>query len=235
MRWQFEICDVPSNAEYPVEAYQIGDNGVRRGPFYFRVEDLITALEQQPDNAYDADGLRGDETSTPSLPFGTIRYSRNEVGSKQRITMELKKKMWEIRYGNEDEFFTIGFPRMVLQYLVAPVGEKLRISEMRIYAVPDNRQPISDGTPLFTFPYPNVGKSNGIVCWGLNQRLEIESIVQLERAFLWFVSAPFNEDHGVRTTLGISRFRALIERIKDRPFEDDWLMPSNIQFGDLFK
>lgn len=69
----------------------------------------------------------------------------------------------------------------------------------------------------------------------MNQRLEIKDIVELERAFRWFVASPFNEDHGVRTTLGISRFRALIERIKEQPFDDDWLMPSNNKFGDLFK
>lgn len=236
MKWQFEIKDVPLDAEYPVEAFQVNDSGVRRGPFYFKVEDLIDALSQEPENTYAAEDERFNEISTPSLPYGTIRYSTNECNSKHRVTMVLPKKNWDIRYGVEDEFFNIGFPRMVLQYLVVPSNKKhLKISEMRIYAVKDDRKPITDETPLFTFPYPNVGKTNAIVCWGQNARMEIESLNELERAFLWFVSAPFNEDHGVRTTHGYSNFRRLIETIKDTPFNDEWLMPSQNSFGDLFK
>lgn len=230
MKWQFEIKDVPLNAEYPIEGYQVNDSGVRRGPFYFKVEDMIKALSQQPDNAFSADDERAKEESTPTLPYGTIRYSKNLAGTRHRVTMLMPKKNWDIRYGNEEDFFNIGFPRMVIQYLVVPIepgSEQLKISEMRIYAVKDDGKPINDDTPIFTFPYPNVGKSNGIVCWGANERLVINSIAELERSFRWFVSAPFNEDHGVRTTLGINNFRALIERIKEQPFDDDWLIPSN--------
>lgn len=235
MRWQFELSDIPKNAEYPIEAHQIGDNGVRRGPFYFRVEDMITALQQTPENAHDADSLIGEEQSTPPLPLGTIRYSRNDSRSRQRVTMLLDKKIWEIRYGNEENFYSIGFPRMILQYLIVPInGIGLRILEMHIYAVKDDGQPMKEDTPLFVFPYPNVSKSNGIVCWGQNERLEIESIVELERAFRWFVAAPFNEDHGVRTTHGINRFRLLLEQIQDLSFEDDWLIPSHKVYRDLF-
>lgn len=234
MRWQLEISDVPKNAVYPIEAFQIGENNVRRGPFYLKIEDVIEALQQNPENLHDADDLREKEQSTPCLPFGTIRYSKNKTGTRQRVTMLLEKKIWEIRYENEEEFFSIGFPKLVLQYLIVPTNEnRYRISEMRIYAIEDNGKPVTDETPLFIFPYPNVGKSNGIVCWGQNERLEIQSLTELERAFRWFVAAPFNEDHGVRTTLGIPHFRALIERIKDKPFNDAWLMPSNLKYGDL--
>lgn len=236
MKWQFEIQDIPLNTEYPVIGYQTNDSGVKKGPFYFKIEDLINALSQTPENTYDAEGEKSTEKSTPPLPFGTIRYSTNESGSKHRVTMLLPKKNWDIRYGNENDFFNIGFPRLVLQYLVVPVNEStFKISEMRIYAVKDDGQPIKEDTHLFIFPYPNVGKSNAIVCWGLNERLEISSLSELERAFRWFVSAPFNEDHGTRTTLGISSFRRLIETIKDKPFDDEWLMPSKMLFGDLFK
>jgi len=236
MKWQFEIKDVPKNADYPVEAFQVNDSGVRRGPFYLRVEDLIGALSQEPENTYDAEDERVNEHSTPSLPYGTIRYSSNASQSKHRVTMLLPKMNWDIRYGDEEEFFNIGFPRLVIQYLIVPSNTKpLKISEMRIYAVRDDRQPISEDTPLYTFPYPNVGKSNAIVCWGLNARLEIDSLSELERAFRWFVSAPFNEDHGTRTTLGLPSFRRLIDKIKDQPFDDEWLMPSRETFGNLFK
>lgn len=235
MKWQFEICDVPLNIDYPIEGFQLNEAGVRRGPFYFKVEDLVDALLQSPENAYDADSDKADEQATPTLPLGTIRYSKNLKGTKQRVTMVLDKKIWDVRYGNESDFYSIGFPKLILQYLVVDSGINLRIAEMRIYAVEDNGQPITEETPLYTFPFPNVGKGNGIVCWGQNERLEIQSLVELERAFGWFVAAPFNEDHGVRTTLGINRFNQLITRIKDQSFDDEWLMPSGNTFGDLFK
>lgn len=107
--------------------------------------------------------------------------------------------------------------------------------ETRLFAVLNDKKPIEDETPLFHFPYPNVGKSNGIVCWGRNQRLEITRLTELERAFQWFIASPFNEDHGVRTTHGIANFRKLIDRIQDKPFDDEWLIPiRNQSFRDLY-
>ncbi|EAR66156.1 hypothetical protein B14911_10492 [Bacillus sp. NRRL B-14911] len=235
MKWQFELSDCPTNATYPVLAHQINDNGVRKGPFYLRIEDLLHALKYEPENFLDADGERQHENSTPPLPVGTIRYSANTSKTSERVTMEIPMKQWEIRYGNEpDTFYTLGFPRMVVQYLVVKSEESLTIKEMRLYAVLNNGNPVNNETPLFIFPYPNVGKENGIVCWGQNERLEINSLVNLERAFLWFISAPFNEDHGVRTTLGIHLFKKLIDDIQNKPFDDEWLMPANKVFGDLF-
>ena len=234
MKWQFEISDCPSNAQHPILAHQVNDSGVKRGPFYFTIESLIEALKKEPDNLLDADALRGDEHSTPPLPYGAIRYSSNETKTRERITMEIPKKQWEIRYREEETFFSIGFPRMVVQYLIVQFAGVRTIKEMRIYAVEDNRQPISNDTRLYTFPYPNVGKGNGIVCWGANARLEVNSLVELERSFLWFVSAPFNEDHGVRTTLGIPSFKKLLEVIEDKAFDDEWLLPTNQTFSDLF-
>lgn len=235
VEWELTISDIPENPEYPIKSFRISDFGVRTGPFYHRVSDIIEALSQTSDLFHDAEGEKEDEIPTPVLPVGTIRYSTNPSRTKHRVTMVLDKKMWDIRYGDDPELLSIGFPRMILQYLVVPNHETFRIVEMRIYAILDDKKPITDDTPLFVFPYPNVGKYNGIVCWGQNERLEIRSLSELERAFFWFVSAPFNEDHGVRTTLGINTARLLFEKIKDQMFDDDWLIPANRTFGDLFK
>ncbi len=234
LKWHLEISDCPSNSTYPIRGYKENDNGVKFPPVFLTVQSVIEALQAQPGNLLDADGLRSDEKSTPSLPFGTIRYSSNELSTRERITIEIPKKQWEIRYSNEESIYTIGFPRMIVQYLIVPSGEKKKISEMRIYAVEDNKRPINEETPLYTFPFPNVGKSNGIVCWGQNSRQELNSLVELERAFLWFVSAPFNEDHGVQTTQGIPSFKKLIKVIEDKPFDDEWLIPMRKTFEDLF-
>lgn len=234
MKWQFELSDLPTNPEYPITGFQVNEAGIRKGPFYFSIKDLTEILLDEPETFYDPDELKRAENNTPVLPYGTIRYSYSDDKTVQRISLEIPQKQWEIRYGdNTHAFYTIGFPRMVIQYLVNTNGTLNRIDETRIYAVENNGKPITDETELYAFPYPNVGKSNGIVCWGANQRLTIDSLVELERLFQWFVAAPFNEDHGVRTTHGIGNFRKLIEVIDDLPFNDEWLMPMNKTFGDL--
>lgn len=236
MQWQFELTDQPINPSFPITAYQYFDNGVKKGPFYFAINDLISALSTEPDYHYDAESERLKEDSTPSLPYGTIRYSANENRTRQRITMEIPQKQWEIRYGEENEhFYTIGFPRMVIQFLVTSLDQVLRVDETRIYGVLNDGQPISNDTPLFHFPYTNVGKANGIVCWGANARLTVTDLVELQRLFGWFVAAPFGEDHGVRTTHGIGHFRKLVEEIENKPFDDEWLIPFNQTFGELFE
>ncbi|MER2009796.1 MAG: hypothetical protein ABS939_20360 [Psychrobacillus sp.] len=237
MKWQFEILDIPENSSYPVKAMQVYDNGIKKGPFYLTIKDLTNALNSEPELLLDPEKAMKTETIvTPTLPVGTIRYSSNEAKTRERITIEIPKKQWDIRYRDNEDFFNIGFPRMIVQYVIATDSKDIKkIVETRLVAVLDDKRPIQEDTPLFMFPYPNVGKSNGIVCWGQNQRLEINNPTDLERSFQWFIASPFNEDHGVRTTLGIDNFRKLIEHIQDKPFQDDWLIPLNNQaFQDLF-
>lgn len=226
MKWLFEISDQPESLAFPVIGTQHFDNGVKKGPFYFSMADFIIALKNEPDQRYDEDTDL--EKSTPALPLGTIRYSANNTGEKQRVTLEIPKKKWQIRYGDEtDKFYTIGFPRMVVQFLTSSLmrDKKSKIDDIFIYAVLDNKRPITDTTELYSFPYTNVWKDSGRVCWGSNERLTINELVELERMFNWFISAPFNEELGVKTIHGIPNFKYLIEQIEDQDFEDDWLLP----------
>ncbi|MDX1806665.1 MAG: hypothetical protein R3267_06545 [Paenisporosarcina sp.] len=236
MKWQLEISDCPTNTALPIIGHQVNDGGVKTGPYYLSVETVIQALQQTPEIGYDADGMRLKENNTPTFPFGTIRYSTDDTGKFQRVTMMIPKQQFDIRYGEEErEFYHIGFPKMVIQFLVeSDKNNQMSIRETRLYAIKDCSQPITDDTQLYVFPYPNVGKDNGIVCWGQNQRLTIKDIVELERAFAWFLSAPFNEDHGIRSTLKFRYFREMIEGIKELPFDDEWLLPHRSTFGDLF-
>ena len=229
MKWQFEISDCPRNSRYPVIATQIGDNGVRKGPFYLTINDLIQALES---GTKSFNFLAEDSISdrTPILPIGTIRYATNQTKTVAVVSMEIDKKYWDIRYEDDKNFYTLGFPRMVVQYTV-DLNEGY-LSNMKIFAVKDDKKPITDTTPLFRFPFPNV-HDNGSVCWGKNERIQVKSLVELERGFQWFVSAPFNEDLGVKTTLGIPNFRMYIEKFENQPFQDEWLIEMNKTFGDI--
>lgn len=237
MKWQFEITDCPKNPHYPITCYQVRDNGVKIGPSFIKLEDFLEAISTGPDDMLlDADALRMEETVvTPSLPFGTVRYSANADQTRERITMEIPKKQYDIRYGKDETMHFIGFPRMVVQYLVETYQDSRKVIETRLYAVLDDKQPITDDTPLFQFPYPNVGKENGIVCWGQNARFEIKELPELHKLFYSFISAPFNEDHGVRTTHGIPKFQGLLNQIEELAFDDEWLVPAGRKaFRDLF-
>lgn len=237
MKWVFEIEDVPSNPAFPVVGTQHFTNGAKKGPYYFSLEDFMSALKSQPDTLID---IETEEVSTPPLPMGTIRYAVDKISDMERTVIEIPKRQWQIQYGEtNNEFYTIGFPRMVVQYKTQSLtgGNKSRIRDVYIHAVLDNKHPITDTTELYLFPYPNVWQEDGRVCWGRNQALEINELVELERMFNWFISAPFNEELGVKTIHGIPNFKLLIEEIKDQEFNDDWLLPDrkNETFGDLFK
>ncbi|MDQ0273505.1 hypothetical protein [Cytobacillus purgationiresistens] len=234
MEIHFKLSNCPSNIMYPVTIYQKCENGISKASVQVTIDELINTLQDKPTNLLNADDSRTQEKSTPALPFGTIRYSATDSKDVERVTMVIPKKIWEIRYGDKnDHFYSIGFPKMVAQYKCINTQKSKVIQEMRLYAVSGNG-PINDDTDLYSFPYPNVGKSNGIVCWGQNQRLELESLVDLEKSFYWFVSAPFNEDYGVRTSLEIHNFRMLIETIEGQRFNDQWLLPLNMKYKDLF-
>lgn len=238
MKWELEISDCPNNLDFPILGTQVYDNGVKKGPFQFSKEEIIAALSEEADLMYDADCLIKDEQHSPILPPGTIRYSHTADFSRERVTMVLPKKQWDIRYGTEDELFLVEFPKLIVQFVLhnnpnPTVAEKTMI-ETRIFAIRDD-ETINENTQLYAFPFPNVGKTNGIVCWGSNARFKFRSLTELERAFVWFTSAPFNEDHGISTSLKINNFRKLIEVIQDKPFNDDWLIPVSKQLGDLFR
>lgn len=231
MKWILEIADCPDNTDFPIKIFRENNAGVITGPKFMSIRDFLGAfIEADPvDDIPEMD-------FSPTLPLGTIRFGQDRTGSTQMVALEIPKKIWEIRYVNDGEIYSIGFPRLVATYLLRKITDNsLRIVEMRLFAVLDNKKSINDNTKLFTFPYPNVGKDNGIVCWGDNERPVIKSHVELERAFNWFVSAPFNEDLGVMTTLGIKSFHHLISWIKDKPFDDEWLISANKTFGELFK
>lgn len=236
MKWLLEISDCPVNIEYPILGEQVMDNGIKRGPFPFKRDSIIKALSQESSLTFDADSLYAKELNSPLLPFGTIRYSHTDDYKRERLTMVLPKKKWDIRYRDEEQLYSIEFPKLIMQYALSKQGTNTKaLIETRLFAIEDNHQPITEDTQLYAFPFPNVDKSNGIVCWGANEALTIQSLLELERVFIWFVSAPFNEDHGVRTSLGFSSFRKLIHHIQEKSFNDEWLVPLNKSLKDIFK
>ena len=238
MKWLFEFTDLPKNPFYPLVAYQELDSGEKRGPFYLSIDELIRAMreEMEVDHEETEYLIHGEAICSPVLPKNVINYATNKEQTKEQITIELPKQQFDIKYQNTnaENIFFLGFPRMVVQFsLVKQENSKRKLVDTKIFAVLDDGKPINEETPLYSFPYTNVGKQNGVVCWGSNTALYLEELSELNRAFQMFISSPFNEDRGVRTTHGIGNFRKLIDCIEGLPFDDEWLIPINQALKDI--
>lgn len=228
MKLQFEIVDVPKNLDYPVTAFTVNEAGIRKGPYAMSFDDLIDCLRAKATNVVD----EAYKSTSPVLPKGTVQYAENLEKTKCRVTIEIPKKQWDVRYGDDPTFHSIGFPRLLVQYELLRSFTFSHVTSVKIFAVADDSRPLTERTKLFHFPYPNVEKSEGRVCWGTNS-LRVNSVLELERTFSWFVAAPFGEDYGISTTLPVTTFRLLIEEIQNKPFEDEWLVPNNYILEDI--
>lgn len=231
MKWQFEISDKPVNPNFPVLATQVFDSGAKKGPFYFSIEQFLTAFESG-----DTGGKVTVFENTPALPNGTIQYACSDDRTVHRVTLELPKSIWDIRYEKVDDFFPIGLPRLIVKYEVKRLAGSFYVSEIKIFSVMDDGKAITEDTPLYSFPYPNVYKDSGSVCMGANERITLSDLTELQSKFIFFIQSPFNEELGMRTTTGVNNFLKFIELNQGKPFNDEWLMPPSAiykTFGDL--
>ncbi|AQQ55333.1 hypothetical protein [Planococcus lenghuensis] len=227
MKLVFEMEDVPTNPNYPVRGFQYSDAGVRSGPNLLSIQQLIEMLEQRDPQADERRETRRKSLSyTPVLPTGTLMYASDDEGTLEQLVFEIQSSTFDVLYKDEKIPIALPFPRMVVIVELDTIGDQKKIDTMRVFAVENDGKPITADTPLYMFPYPNVMKSSGSVCWGQNSRLMVQSIQEVRSAFLLFFSSPFNEDHGVHTTHGIQSFRQLMGKIQDQPFNDEWLISS---------
>ncbi|MCM3390541.1 hypothetical protein LG296_19715 (plasmid) [Ureibacillus chungkukjangi] len=231
MKWIIEINDTPENKDYPITGYQECSNGVKRGPYLFTVADILKGLvpmtQHAPIHSEQTADYFKDEKRIPTLPFGTVGYSSDAFG-KERVTMVIDKEFWSIRYRNNEKSYLIGFPKLVIQYILVPVGntKHRRVVKTRLFAVKDDHKRITDETILYSFPFPNVKKtSGGEVCWGMNSDLTIQSLTELDQILHLFLNAPFNEDYGCRLANGVMHFGKYLETAQDVPFDDENLLP----------
>lgn len=241
MKWLLELSDLPESTTHPIVGFPVYENGVKGTQRYFSIQDIVNALTESETGLEDVEGEIKEEEHTPILPRNTIRYSKSPCDTRQRITMEIPKHRAFIKHvGLEEELIEIGFPRMVVQFLVEKTKDRKKMymqKQTRIFALRDDNQPIQEDTPLFTFPFPNVMKGSGVVCWGSNSPMEYDCLSELQRAFVWFTSSPFNEDYGVSTLSTQSNktsFLKYIETFHSSDFNDDELVPYKNNFSSLF-
>lgn len=244
MKWNFEISDCPENSALPVKAFRISDNGAKSGPFYYSMESFINSLSTPVISAeceaspFITNNYLG-EKRLPVLPIGTVGYSSSLSGSipKERITIVLDKAITPIRYRTQDNIHFIGMPKLILQAIVinVPGSKKRRVIKSKLFAVKDDGNPITNETPLYKFPFPNVNKSEGTICFGANDAVLLDDLTQIERVYHLFTDAAFNEDYGMSLLNGIFYFSEyLADDAAAKPFDDEMLIPAHTTFGNLY-
>ncbi len=250
MKWTLEISDNPVNPDYPVIGQRTFDNGTKGQSVMLTIESVVNALTSGPveGSSLSDETDYSKERCTPLLPRNTLSFSYSEKGNYERLTMVVDKATWFIRYLSDEELYEIPFPKMIIQLALRPVENSLkrRVIETNIFAVMDNHAVIDENTELFYFPYPNVSKESGQVCWGTNTFI-LDSVAASERFLTQFFSAPFNEDYHLMidydykksndfSKLDIGEFKYFIQHVTDnniKQFDDNWLLPSKKRLSDI--
>lgn len=239
----FEISPNFENKTTPIAYYKQLDNGAKTARKYITIADLVTALSQPVDIVRGEEGISSNfenETRIPILPPNTLGYSSSKgTLMKERVTIVIPKGVYPIQYIFKNIITThlIGFPKLIMQNVVVsiPNTKQRRIVETYLFAIKDDRKPIDEQTELYSFPFPNVDKTTGGVCWGANADISIEQLSNLDIVFTKFISAPFNEDYGCYLKNGIQNFKSYLElEVEDVPFNDDYLLPTNKKVGQLY-
>lgn len=249
MKYVFEISTDPVNKDFPIEMRKKLSNGAVTPPRYMRVEDLAELLSQPVESVnFDAvvnePGVKLDnEVGTPLLPLNTVSFSSAEGKAiYERILVTVPKGIYPISYRDTDNTYLVGFPKLLMQFTL--IGErtdkhdtgKRRIIGTKVYALKDERL-VKESTPLYVFPFPNVNKSDGMVCWGGNSSdLLINKLSELDLIATKFVTSAFNEDYNILMDFTSSKeneavkpvksFEEYIEAYEDTTFNDDLLIPT---------
>lgn len=238
MEWILKLNDQPKNADFPIEAHYEVSPGLKSSTRYFSFDQVVEILQNRNslEGSLSSPSIAREELLiSPILPEGTIMYAQHPDNALEQVVFEIPQKSFDIQYKVAGALHELPFPRMVAICELERIGDEKKIGSMRIFAIENNNEPISETTPLFSFPYTNVMKGTGSVCWGINDRLLVSSLQEVKKALFLFFTAPFNEDHGVRTSLGINQFQALIKKLEGQQFSDDLLLPHNKTFGEVMK
>lgn len=222
MKWTFEVNDVPDSLERPFIGQIINDNGSKTPKLSYTVSDVIEIISSM-NNDYVAK-----KVDTFILPKNTIK--KEFFGSKILYTLIVDKNLWDIKYQTITENHFIGFPKLIVQYLVSD-SIPCRIISMRVAALKESDE-INNETQLYKFPFPNVEKYTAKVCINLSDAKYDHS--ELHLAFKDFLAAPFNEDFGLALKLDkTSQFAAYLENKAELPFDDNELVPMNLQLKEF--
>lgn len=236
MKIQFTLSSTPIDANYPIEAYEIGVKGQVRGPFYYSIEDMVSALHEVKDS-------EDTFVRMPILPMHTVHVSHTRNMNRFKLVLDFPKSIQTIHYetSSEKRVDFIGIPRTLMIVGVEKTKEnrwKVVSESTKLFAIEEHAN-IQEDTTLYHFPFPNVYKDEdvGKICWGLNQLPLFDELKDLESLFQLFLSAPFNEDLGIRlftkkVVNSFSDYLQLMEKNeKPQPFNDEELISCSQVLG----
>lgn len=241
MKYIFEISDTPENVMYPISVQTKATNGVKSPKQAIDVPSMIAALNELYDKQStleDGDmgfneGLVKTQLITPTLPFGTVFYQngalvKNENHIIEQVAVVVPKGIFPASY--LDKAMMLGFPTLVFVFTI--IWDKLRNSRKlrkgNVFAVNEKPHKVNSNTPFFTFPFPNVSKSSGEICWGNTVTTitgeDLNDFVQ--NAIDTFVTSNFNDDYGIiLDSPDYGSFSDYIGANENKSFNDDLLIP----------
>lgn len=241
MKYIFEISDTPENVMYPISIQTKASNGVKSPKQAMDVPSLIAALNELYDKQSTLEDsgvgfneeIVKDQLITPSLPFGTIFYQngalvKNDNQIIEQVAVVLPKGIFPASYHNQA--MMLGFPTLVFVFKI--IWDKLRNSRKlrkgNVFAVKEQPHRVNSNTPFYTFPFPNVSKSSGEICWGNTLTTitgeDLNDFVQ--NAVDTFVTSNFNDDYGIIVdSPDYGGFSDYIAANENKSFNDDFLIP----------
>lgn len=225
MKWLLEVNDEPIDLMRPVIGRIQKDNGSLTPKMMYTYEEIISILTTSSSMEY-----TNIFKETELLPSNTIKSINNECYTSLSILID--KKMWDIKYGDSNNMFYTGFPRMIFR-MVLKKEDLYSVVELSVVALKDG-DVINNDTTLYMFPFTNV-YDDGKVCIDL-QGIKLKSISDAHRVVQYFMDAPFNEDlqmHiSTKKNAQITFSTYLIEN-DDKEFNDDKLIPLNIKLNEF--
>jgi hypothetical protein len=194
------------------------ENRLIEGNYKMVLSDFLSAVSKSVEE--------GEIISTPLLPKNCLKHAwLNRASNRQVVYIEVPKQRWDITY-HSHKFEKVGFPRMIFKYEADNGAVKL----LTVVAIKDNGT-IKEDTEIFHFPFSHVDTS-GYVCMGGNSFPQIKSLQQISNFHILFLSAPFGDDYGSKTTTK-KGLRELFKELSNQDFNDEWLLTKNNTFINL--
>ena len=169
---------------------------------------------------------------SPIFPvgYGVSTVQTRELSTGARIVVLVRDAMpADITYHN-DKFKKVGIPKLLF-------GVKIFqniIQSVKIMAVKDFI--IKEDTKIFEYPFSNVSKCSGNVCFGMNRvsSIDVSSLTALHSLPDLFLSMPNNDDNYGHNLSGLA-YRPLLKALVNKSFKKEWLEPSNRTYKDWFE
>lgn len=164
---------------------------------------------------------------TVGYGISTVQTRDYSTGSKTIILVREPMPMDILYFDNI--YKSVGMPRLLFSIKIY----KNIIQSVRVMALKDSI--IKEDTQLYEYPFSNVSRVSGNICFGLNKisSIDIPNLTALHSIPDMFLSMPNNNDNYGHNLSGLS-YRPLLEELSYKDFNNDWLEPSNRTYRDWF-